>query len=29
MKTVKARTPYLCDSVRQQIDMLIAEYCNP
>ena len=29
METVKERTPYLYDSVCQQIDMLIAEYCNP
>ena len=29
METAKQRTPYLYDSVCQQIDMLIAEYCNP
>jgi hypothetical protein len=29
METAKERTPYLYDSVCQQIDMLIAEYCNP
>jgi len=29
METAKQRTPYLYDSVCQQIDMLIAEYCSP
>jgi hypothetical protein len=29
METAKERTPYLYDSVCQQIDMLIAEYCSP
>ena len=28
METAKQRTPYLYDSVCQQIDMLIAEYCS-
>ena len=29
METARQHTPYLYDSVCQQIDMLIAEYCNP
>ena len=28
METAKQRTPYVYDSVCQQIDMLLAEYCN-
>jgi hypothetical protein len=29
METAMQRTPYLYDPVCRQIDMLIAEYCNP